>query len=418
MTGGVRLNTCSACHWRRRDGRCMKTDEPTSDNDRCSSYEIDIALKNQIENQIEREKREIWRASPEGQKQLEEQRRKDEEKARRERLEREKLERWLASEAGKKWQEEEKLRKKKVQAIRTKKTIIRCIIGVVFGFIIGLIFAAVDSDASTGKVITIGILGSIAFAATAYFSGDNRNIPEGIGTGVVSGAISFGIMGTIIFIILRETFIVGTIVGAIVGAVGGAIIGILCGGILRNYRNENDSRDMEPPYREQIENGDIKNDPISIDACMANGMKSLLEGKFDEAITDFNQAIMIEPKNIEAYKNRGLAFCKKMQWDNAIADYSKIIEFDSNNSAAYGTRGYAFFRMNQFEAAIDDFSKIIEIGSKNADDYYFRGDAYRRTNQWEYARADLEKALQLNPAHKGAQATLKVVMELPNMLGK
>ena len=52
------------------------------------------------------------------------------------------------------------------------------------------------------------------------------------------------------------------------------------------------------------------------------------EGDLNRAITDFNEAIRLDPEDAYAFNNRGNASYKKGEYDRAIADYEAALMLD------------------------------------------------------------------------------------------
>ncbi|MCJ7542625.1 MAG: tetratricopeptide repeat protein, partial [Desulfobacterales bacterium] len=71
------------------------------------------------------------------------------------------------------------------------------------------------------------------------------------------------------------------------------------------------------------------------------------KGQYDQAISNFNKALEINPKLAVVYYNRGLAFDNKGQYDQAISDYTKAIELNQRYADAYYNRGLAFDNKGQ-----------------------------------------------------------------------
>lgn len=55
------------------------------------------------------------------------------------------------------------------------------------------------------------------------------------------------------------------------------------------------------------------------------------KGDLDRAISDFNQAIIIDPNHEWAYYNRGITYATKGENANAIADFKKVLEYCDKN---------------------------------------------------------------------------------------
>ena len=68
--------------------------------------------------------------------------------------------------------------------------------------------------------------------------------------------------------------------------------------------------------------------------------KAALE-RYDDAITDYDEAIRLKPDYAEAYSNRGIAKAALGRYDDAIADYDEAIYLKPDLAAAYYNRGIA-----------------------------------------------------------------------------
>jgi tetratricopeptide (TPR) repeat protein len=62
--------------------------------------------------------------------------------------------------------------------------------------------------------------------------------------------------------------------------------------------------------------------------------------------------------------------------DRAISDYSQAIRLDPNYGVAYSNRGKAYYLKHDYDRAISDFDKAIQLDLKSAVGYYNRGSAY------------------------------------------
>nr|WP_278752399.1 tetratricopeptide repeat protein [Fischerella thermalis] len=78
------------------------------------------------------------------------------------------------------------------------------------------------------------------------------------------------------------------------------------------------------------------------------------QGKYDQAITNYTQAIGIS-KNIHAYINRGIAYHRQGKYDLAIADYNQTLSINSKSVDAYINRGIAYRRQGKYKLAIADY---------------------------------------------------------------
>ncbi len=127
------------------------------------------------------------------------------------------------------------------------------------------------------------------------------------------------------------------------------------------------------------------------------GTAHLEKGEYDQAISEFNKALEINPRDANAYFNRGLAYHNKGQYDQAISDYTKALEINPGFAEAYNNRGFTCGLKGQFDQAISDLNKALEINPSFALAYNNRGWAYLAKDQLDQAISDLNKALEINP---------------------
>jgi tetratricopeptide (TPR) repeat protein len=127
------------------------------------------------------------------------------------------------------------------------------------------------------------------------------------------------------------------------------------------------------------------------------GTVYLQKGEYDQAISEFNKTLEINPNDAVAYINRGWAYYRKGHYDQAISDCNKALEIDPRVAAAYLTRGAAYNLKGQPDHAISDFNKALEINPRDALAYNNRGWAYLGKDQYDQAISDLDKALEINP---------------------
>ena len=70
----------------------------------------------------------------------------------------------------------------------------------------------------------------------------------------------------------------------------------------------------------------IEREPVSVPgAYVDRGVAFHEEGQLNEAIKDFNMAILLDSFSVDAYYERGTVFFETGQFDRAVADLNKAV---------------------------------------------------------------------------------------------
>lgn len=135
--------------------------------------------------------------------------------------------------------------------------------------------------------------------------------------------------------------------------------------------------------------------PYDVPDYKRRGFSAYQNGRYEEAIRDYNAAIHQNPNDTEIYTLRGHAKVRLEQYNEAIADFDQVIRAECNNVSAYHGRGTANYYLYQNESAITDFSEAIRLDPDNRRSYKLRGDVKRDLRCFREAKKDYLKALEL-----------------------
>jgi len=133
------------------------------------------------------------------------------------------------------------------------------------------------------------------------------------------------------------------------------------------------------------------------------------EKKYDEAISEFDEAIRREPKNAEAYANRGIVYANgKRDYDAGIADYTKAISIDGNNADYYFRRASAYTYKREQDRALNDLNQTIKLNPNNLGAYSLRGAIYQEKKNYDLAIADYTQVIRLANTKKDLESLLRL----------
>ena len=96
----------------------------------------------------------------------------------------------------------------------------------------------------------------------------------------------------------------------------------------------------------------------------------MIRGEYDQAISEFNKALEINPKDSGAYNNRGAAYMNKGQYDQAISDYTKSLEINPKDGGVYNSRGRAYYFIGKYEKSWEDFNKAEDLEYQVPPEYF------------------------------------------------
>jgi len=158
----------------------------------------------------------------------------------------------------------------------------------------------------------------------------------------------------------------------------------------------------------------INNNPNLPEAYIVRG-ELFTEGEsFQNALSDFEKAIGIDPNDAMAYFLRGNVYAKMggdINNNKAIDNYNRAIELDAKHVGAYGSRSNIYLKLKKYQQAISDCTKAIELQSVTGEEdfvpYNNRALAYVHNfdfadvNKDELKKAigDFSKVIELNPEY-------------------
>jgi len=137
-----------------------------------------------------------------------------------------------------------------------------------------------------------------------------------------------------------------------------------------------------------------------------------LDNKADPsaAIDSYKKAIAINPNYADAYNNMGVAMNNKGDFNGAINSYQKVLTIEPNNAQAYNNMGNAFKDKGELVTAIEMYSHAVKTKPDYAEAYNNRGSAFIDRSDAEAAVKDYKKALDINPNFAEAYNNLGVAL--------
>jgi tetratricopeptide (TPR) repeat protein len=127
------------------------------------------------------------------------------------------------------------------------------------------------------------------------------------------------------------------------------------------------------------------------------GKAFLNNGRTEEAVRQFQEAIQYKPDYAEAHNNLGAAFGEKGQIDEAIRQYQEAIRLNPNDADAFSNLGVALVRIGRTNEAITQYQEAIRLKPNDASAYINLGNVLDKKGQIDEAIRQYQEAIRLEP---------------------
>ncbi|MBA2812158.1 tetratricopeptide repeat protein [Streptomyces sp. KM273126] len=127
------------------------------------------------------------------------------------------------------------------------------------------------------------------------------------------------------------------------------------------------------------------------------GRHLYLVDRDDEAVTELDRAVTIDPGNARAWGYRGDAHCWLGNLDQAVSDLTTALELDPTYAWALAERGEAHRQAGRHGEAVADLTAALDLDPTLFWALTFRGEAHRAAGRFDEAVNDFTAALDREP---------------------
>lgn len=129
-----------------------------------------------------------------------------------------------------------------------------------------------------------------------------------------------------------------------------------------------------------------------------NHGKTLLElRRYEDAMSNLERAVQIDPKYPEAWLERGKALEKLQKYEEALRSYDEAVKLQSDYSEAWYNRAIMLSELKRYEEALISLNKAVKYQPNYPEAYYFRGILLDKMQRDEEALSSLDKSLEIAP---------------------
>jgi tetratricopeptide (TPR) repeat protein len=144
----------------------------------------------------------------------------------------------------------------------------------------------------------------------------------------------------------------------------------------------------------------------SIEKLLRKGAVFYDEGKIDDAIDAFKEALEIDSEESEAHYYLGNAYADKEMFDEAIAMYKNAVEYNPEFVDAYLNLSMLYLDMDLIDEAISLCKHAVSTNPNDAFLCFHLGEAYAMNLQYKEAIEEYRKAMSINPMDPETQYRL------------
>ena len=119
-------------------------------------------------------------------------------------------------------------------------------------------------------------------------------------------------------------------------------------------------------------------------------------GDIRGAQTDFDTSVRLNPVFTNGYHFRAITLSRSGKYDEALKDLERALELRPGLIGLYFSRGVTYFLAQRFENAVEDFDRYIRKEPKDPSAYLNRGACYLFLSDITKAISDYNRAIQLD----------------------
>lgn len=141
---------------------------------------------------------------------------------------------------------------------------------------------------------------------------------------------------------------------------------------------------------------------LSADDLLAQGMEFEQQGRPEEALRRYDQAIALAPDLARAHFNRGTILLDRGDAQDALEAFAKAVQYKPDSAGAHFNIGSAHARLVQHEAAARAYRRALAFKPEFVDAEVALGTALEELGQDEAAVESYRRALKIKPDHAPA----------------
>lgn len=127
---------------------------------------------------------------------------------------------------------------------------------------------------------------------------------------------------------------------------------------------------------------------------------------YQQAATDFDHYVLIEPAKFTTYLYLGECLNKLQEYDKAAVSLQKAIKLQEKSPEAYYQLGFSFYHLQNYKLALNNLDEAIKKNKIYAEAYFLRGLNQQQLKDGKKAIRDIAKSIELGYKNSGSYLAL------------
>ncbi len=140
------------------------------------------------------------------------------------------------------------------------------------------------------------------------------------------------------------------------------------------------------------------------------GLALAAQGKMDQARAQYAEALRLKPDYAEAHNNLGLALAAQGEMDQAVAHYAEALRLNPDLAETHNNLGVALAAQGKMDQAVAQYAEALRLKPDLAGAHNNLGLALAAQGQMDQAMAHYAEALRLKPDYAEAHNNLGLAL--------
>lgn len=156
---------------------------------------------------------------------------------------------------------------------------------------------------------------------------------------------------------------------------------------------------------------------LSLDDMLLQGLLAHNNGEYKKAMKIYTLLLKEEDQVIRAlvYSHRGVALFAESRYEEAVDDFSNTLIINPKSSRNFYLRGISYRMMKNYSAALEDLQKAVSLDPYQPDFWFAKSQLYFHSGDYFTAREDCAAAINLEPLSEEYNQFMKLIHKKSNL---